>query len=230
MNIPRTKKKGGSKLLIFILIILIIASLRGGYLYIIKSPQYSLYKITKAVENNDLEDFEKYVDIDRTVTQLVDQILEREVKKFSFGSVKLEEELVKKVRPKIIKYIKDEIELFVLSGNIKNRGASNTDIPAINFHQELGLKYLEYKKIEKVEKHDNVAVVSLDIYHKRFKKHLKPKIKMKMVEDYWRVCEIRNIDSSLLIIEKLVNEKIEELSRPVKDWLNKMLPSKLRVV
>ncbi|SMB81093.1 hypothetical protein SAMN00017405_2036 [Desulfonispora thiosulfatigenes DSM 11270] len=226
MRATRTNKKSKKKLLIFMLIVVLITSLVVGYLYFLTTPQYSLLKITKAVEKHDLPTFEKYVDIDRVVTRLVDYVLEKEVKKISFGSVKLEKEIVKKIRPNIISYAKNEIRLFVAGGNIKNARASNAQIPVTSFAQDSGLEHLQYKGIEKIEKQGNTAKITLKIYHKRFKKELKPEIKMKKIEDYWRVYEINNIDSSLLIIEKLVSQKIKELHKPVKDWFSKVLPQK----
>ena len=51
-----------------------LAFIIGGssYYYIVGTPTYSLYKIKKAIQNHDSTEFNKYIDVERVVSSLID--------------------------------------------------------------------------------------------------------------------------------------------------------------
>ena len=68
----------GCIVLKFLLLLLVVA-LAGGYLYyqnFVGSPKYSLLQAHKAMENHDMEAFEKYVDVPSVTGSLIDQLAE----------------------------------------------------------------------------------------------------------------------------------------------------------
>ncbi|MFZ2331314.1 MAG: DUF2939 domain-containing protein, partial [Atribacterota bacterium] len=56
-------------LLLFFIVIVTVIIVWG----IIASPQYSLKQLKKAISRNDLQAYDKYVDLDRTVDYAIDQ-------------------------------------------------------------------------------------------------------------------------------------------------------------
>lgn len=210
-------------LLIFSLITLIIFTLVLGYMYWLKTPQYSLLQIKKAVDNHDLKNFKKYVDIDMLITGLVDQAVNLEMNKLNFISGSLKSEIGERIKPKIAQYTKNEIISYFEKNNSEEALKNYATISLFNFSTNTALKSLHYKGIEEIEKKDNSAFVKLKFYNKKSHKNLILNIKMRKLTNYWQVYKLTNTEAIMNLIEKeVIYNEINKLKKPLVNSIKKI--------
>ncbi|PAB61010.1 DUF2939 domain-containing protein [Anaeromicrobium sediminis] len=199
-----------NKKLIIALIGLIVVGTIVAYMYWVRTPQYSLNQIKKAVQQHDLITFEKYVDIDSLVTRFIDQAIAKEMHNSTDGTAKLAAGLVEMIKPKIVESSKNQIKAYIEKGDFEETKENDTGISVKHFY-----KGVEFRSIDKIKKSGNIDLVALKIYNKRFEEELILEVKMRKLDSYWQVVELNNIGSLMDKIEELENEKLAELNKPI---------------
>jgi hypothetical protein len=176
MNI---KKKVLIGLTILIVVILVSAFITWQFIRV--SPQYSVYRIYKAVENHDYDTFKKYVDVEGVSNNVVDKVFskaEEYTKKealkadaFSQMGYELGIALVMQMKPKIKEEMVSEIKKSVETGNFKK------DYKPQNIS--------DYYNHISVNKDGKIADVVIKV---KGKDDLK--LKMRNKGDYWQIFDM----------------------------------------
>lgn len=165
---------------LFIFIIIGLAS----WQYIIRTPQYSIFQMYRAVSKHDYERFSKYVDVEGVVDKLVDKAIdeafaetEEETKSedswYQMGyelGASLAEGLIMSWKPKLkeelVKQFREEVE----------KGSFRDDYKPANIS--------EAYKFAQVEREGKVARVTLT------KEGEEMKLMMRSVDNYWQIFEM----------------------------------------
>ncbi|PJE67834.1 hypothetical protein COU95_00330 [Candidatus Shapirobacteria bacterium CG10_big_fil_rev_8_21_14_0_10_40_9] len=186
------------KKLLPLIVLLPVALIAGlfGWNYVKSSPQYSVYKMYKAVEAHDYETFTKYVDIDSLVSSLVDKALEetkqkqaQETKGSEWAQLgqSFAEGLIALMKPTLKEQIKEAIKKEIEQGNFKKDYK-----PANAFKAITQIKVQRDGKIAKITlTNEKKGTLSL---------------RMRQKEGYWQIFDM-DFDFSEL---KSVEEKTQE--------------------
>ena len=181
-------KKENKKWLKFVGGIIIVAFVLGGsYYYISGTPQYSLYKLKKSIENHNSEQFYKYVDVDTVISSLtnwawkeVDQKIEKEKPEGEWGLLgyELGKGFVELLKPTIKEYLTATVKEAITTGFKEIEGEKE---------MEETFKKISYTDI-KVQKDGKVANVEIPHF---LNDGSSLKLKMRQTPDrYWKVIEI----------------------------------------
>ena len=90
------------------LLILVVAGFAFFFLYVVKTPHYSLYQIHKAVQSHDTTLFEQHVDLDSIYSKGIDDLIVSAVKgKKSIGLDFITAGILKLVKPTAVHALRD---------------------------------------------------------------------------------------------------------------------------
>jgi hypothetical protein len=86
----------------------VILGLAFFFFYVVKTPQYSLYLIHKAVQSHDTVSFEQHVDMDTIYSKGIDDLIASGLKgKKTIGADPFSASIIKLVKPTVVKALKD---------------------------------------------------------------------------------------------------------------------------
>jgi hypothetical protein len=153
------------KKIIIVLSVAIILTISGGYYYFTSTPTYSLYQLKKAIGTHDSATFNKYVDTDRVIDDLLTEATKE------IGS-ELEDNPFAGLAKNFLLSMKDE-----LKSNI------NKSIEEISSGKESGFSEVSIKDINQEGKSANVILVN--------SKNEEIRLSMVKVSDgYWKVVSV----------------------------------------
>ena len=90
------------------LLVLVVAGFAFFFLYVVKTPHYSLYQIHKAVQSHDTTLFEQHVDLDSIYSKGIDDLIVSAVKgKKSIGLDFITAGILKLVKPTAVHALRD---------------------------------------------------------------------------------------------------------------------------
>ena len=193
-----------------LLIILLICGGIFGYNYWKNSPEYSLLQIQKAVETNDKDLFEKYIDVDSIIEEIVD-----DVSKILLEKMNLEEDENSFFDPKVvaqgmIEIIKPTIDSSIEEGfesfweeNPDSEYYSNEDYERVK-------KALSSTKMSYLNKNGRVAFLGMEMLDPETNENTLFEFKLNKVENYWKISEISNL-------EKLIEDVIDDVENFLKE-------------
>lgn len=177
-------KKSRGRLVVALMVagVLLIAVV-GGLVWMnyTRSPAYSLGLLASAAQNRDWDSVQKYVDVEAIVGKAVDAALGKTLKEDTSGLGALGAELAQSTKPALVQQAKE-----VLRQSIE-RGAG-----AILPNRSWLVSSFVVKQVRSVTYIGDEALVTVEV-------PLKPgapfelKLKMKRVDDFWRVVAIENI-------------------------------------
>lgn len=186
-------------------------------LYWVKTPQYSLTLIQKAIQTHDVNSFEQHVNLDSIYNKGIDDLLAASMKgqgiskmdAFSAGIIQM-------LKPNLVSWLKG-LTLEAVAGNKDTSGQpsqnSKTMDPSAIFDQfKFGYKAesgnLKIKDVSVTNKEGDFADVLIVLNDKSLNKDFDLKAKMtKLSNGEWQVKEIVNIVSFIEALEKAAKEK-----------------------
>lgn len=172
-----------------------------GYRYWTRTPQYSLLQIQQAASSRNVEQFEKYVDIDSTVHGFVDDLVEVSLaahdslspqsslnpldalsKQFARG-------VASAIKPALAIAAKQSLRYYILNGKVEDENpSSTTGSPSFNFGKTVRERSAKFDGIEYVKTQNDVSHVGLRMLGKQ--PDAKPfiiELEMRWMNGYWQV-------------------------------------------
>lgn len=191
------------KIIIAIIIFIIIA---GGYNFWINTPQYSLYQIQKSVDTKDRVLFDKYVDTNGIIEEVVEDISElfieemetEESSEYSFFDPKvLAAGFVSLFQPAIESAIKESFDEFW-----------EDEVESVESKADLKFN-LESFEVSYITRDGKIAKLGLEGEDFDSGEIIKLEFKLNKIENYWRVTQITNLQDTLRQnldqVEELIN-------------------------
>lgn len=223
------------KLVVGLVVAFFIILFVGGVYYwqYTKSPKYSLLQAKNAFEQHDLNNFEKYVDVEGITNSLIDQLLEISTEKEqpkdkweqlgeSFGKG-----LVTLLKPQLSKLARQQIAKLVETGKLeKKRQRTKSEEPDFSLSDiwnKAGGEKAGFQGIEYIKKEGKIAYVGLKFFHKEYNTELILDLKMRDKGGYWQVAELSNFADYMKKLDELETKRINELNAPIIDEMKKTL-------
>ncbi len=198
------------KLFILLIFIFIIITVIISWKLMI-SPQYSLKQLKKAIANDNLVAFDKYVDLDRTIDQAIDQIWQyfsnpvSENGKSRWVNVRNEigYSLLSMAKPNLKEIIKKEVYNHIISEEL-SEDKSEEDNNLSNLlmrmvRERINPKDWEYQSINYATISGDIAFLGLTYYDQSRDANFIVEVKMRNMKGYWQIVEITNIAQLLNI-------------------------------
>jgi hypothetical protein len=191
----KPQKTGGSKWWIWLLVVLGIIVIVGalGWMYIKGTPQYSLYKMAKAVEKKDYTTFSKYFNVDAVIDDLLDKAIVESQKTMESqlaASSAEEKKLAQQYFENLINQMRTQMKE-------KAKADIKKQVEGGNFYADYRGAIISVFLNTKVKISGNEADVTL--INNKTKQTLP--LKMRKKAGYW---EIYKINASLEEIQKLI--------------------------
>jgi len=202
---------------LFILIILIVIIIISGYYFwsIIKSPQYSLKQLKKAISENNITMFEKYVDLDSVIDNLITQAYEyyssspeEDKKNTHWDNIRQEigNSVLSVIKPNLKAVIRKEVIRYVKTGQLPDNRDSNSGIYYFIsdlLKDKINPRQWEHQSINYTDIEGNFANVGLTYYDMAKSTNIIVEVKMREMGGYWQVIEIINTKHLLNIFKNL---------------------------
>jgi hypothetical protein len=192
------------KLFILLIFIIVIITVIISWKLMI-SPQYSLKQLKKAIANDNLVAFDKYVDLDRTIDQAIDQIWQyfsnpvSENGKSRWVNVRNEigYSLLSMAKPNLKEIIKKEVYNHIISEEL-SEDKSEEDNNLSNLlmrmvRERINPKDWEYQSINYATTSGDIAFLGLTYYDQSRDANFIVEVKMRNMKGYWQIVEITNI-------------------------------------
>ncbi len=171
-----------SRLPFVVAAVVLAALLVGGGLWwrsFTRSPAYSLGQLAKAVDNKDWDGVQKYVDIEALVNQVVDTALAQSIQDDDTGFGALAAGFAQSLKPSLVQQAKEAFR-----EGVEQDGGSSEGAPFAG--------YFSAKKVKSVTYIGDEALVTVEVPDDGGE-DFELKLKMKRVDDFWRVVGIENI-------------------------------------
>lgn len=194
-------------LLLFFIVIVTVIIVWG----IIASPQYSLKQLKKAISRNDLQAYDKYVDLDRTVDYAIDQTWQyftgsaSDNKKNPWQEIgnEIGYSLLSIAKPNLKEVIKKEVYGYITTGDLGRGNTKGEDGLSSLFFKKVTEKInpedWEFKSINYVKRKEGMAFLGLTYYDQAKDANFIVEVKMRNMKGYWQIIEITNITQLLNI-------------------------------
>lgn len=204
------------KRLLFLLFFIIVISLFISWRVII-SPQYSLKQLKKAIANNDAVTFDKYVDLDKTVDEVIDQIWQyysnpaADSRKSLWFDIRNEisGSLLSVIKPGLKEIIKKETYSFITQGRWDNAGSRYdnmlTTLLVKMVKEKVNPADWEFQSINYTKIEKDVASLGLTYYERTKQSNFIVEVKMRKMPGYWQIIEITNIEQLMNIFLNIDN-------------------------
>lgn len=177
------RPRKGRTVAIVVALALLLAAVGGGVAWVsyTRSPGHSLALLTQAAQGKDWDGVQKYVDVDSVVSQAVDAAVARNLGDDTVGLGALAAGLTQAMKPTLVQQAKDSLRKSVEQGKVPATGG------------QPGAAYIfAAKQVKSVTYIGDMALVTVDVPQKSGPPFAL-RLKMKRVDDFWRVTAIENI-------------------------------------
>ncbi|OHX65185.1 DUF2939 domain-containing protein [Flammeovirga pacifica] len=186
------------KLAIALITIFIIILGGGMYMYSMKdTPEVTFLEIKNAIDNKNVEEFNKYVDTDAVLESIVDQYVAYQLDKNN-GEMDISIGLLAMMKPAIISAVKEQVENGILSGDISLpntvEGVSADVIGLLALANGNGANY---KGIKTRDVSDTQASLTLQIQLDNTDVVNDLVIKLRKVENHWQIFDVQKLGKIL---------------------------------
>ena len=215
----------------------VILGLAFFFLYIVKTPQYSLYLIHKAVQSHDTVSFEQHVDLDSIFSKGIDGLIASGMKgKKNIGADPFSASVIKLVKPSVVKALKNAaLESVRREGpkdkvpavskengqTVKNNKAlkkkkkknkKENAIPLVKkLKERVDVSNLKIKDASITQKDSNTADISALLHNNKLNKDFNIKFRMdKLANGEWQIKEITNFVELLTKVEEATKQAARE--------------------
>ncbi|MGV3639864.1 MAG: DUF2939 domain-containing protein [Adhaeribacter sp.] len=197
------------------LLLLIVVLVAAGYLYyqnFTGSPKYSLLQAHEAMENHDMEAFEKYVDVPAVTGSLIDQLAEQRglIGALNPASGVLRQAL-RYMKPQLSQVAHKEIEKYVTTGDFKkdpNAPKKQVDISLSGLWHKVVSDSAAFKGVKYVKEEGEIALVGLEFTQPRYDTTMVLEVKMRDQGEHWQVVALTNTAELLKHTSRLQKQKL----------------------
>jgi hypothetical protein len=203
-----------NKFYIFVILLIIVFS--GFFLWrMMVSPQYSLRQLEKAMDEQNVTAFNKYVAVDEVVDSIVVQTWEYYTSKEETGSRwseirnEIGNTLLSVVKPNLKEIIKKELLDYIATGQWssseeeKENNISSIVIQVIK--EKIDPEQWDQQSINYTEINGNIAQVGLTYLDKKKEANFLLEVKMRNMNGYWQIIEISNVAQILNMYQNIDN-------------------------
>jgi hypothetical protein len=203
-----------NKFYIFVILLIIVFS--GFFLWrMMVSPQYSLRQLEKAMDEQNVTAFNKYVAVDEVVDSIVVQTWEYYTSKEETGSRwsgirnEIGNTLLSVVKPNLKEIIKKEVLDYIATGQWssseeeKENNISSIVIQVIK--EKIDPEQWDQQSINYTEINGNIAQVGLTYLDKKKEANFLLEVKMRNMNGYWQIIEISNVAQILNMYQNIDN-------------------------
>ena len=220
------------------LLILLVLCAAFFFLYVVKTPHYSLYQIHKAVQTHDTVLFERHVDLDTIYSKGLNDLISSGFKgKKNIGVDLFAAGVIKAMKPMVVSAMKDatldsvrrekkdkQVQASNNSGQSaqtekeslkKQKNKIENSIPLLQkLKKLLDVSNLKIKdgSVGKVE--NNVAGVSVILHDEELNKDFTVNLRMeKQAGDVWQIKEITNFADVLTEMNDAMKEAVKKAAK-----------------
>ena len=199
-----------------------------GYAAYRHSIRFSLYQAYKAYKKHDITTFEKYVDLDGLLSNLIDDLTNIQGTDDSWLN-DIIDGLVSVVKPQILPSIKQDVINLIEQGTHEQQASS---VDGQNLFNTLINRYLPHKNkklfrgISYTIRDGKIAYVGLLLFHPRYDTTLTLEVKMRNKGSYWQIASITNINSYIHSVDSLEQIRTDRVNRELVKKMNNILQLK----
>lgn len=215
------------KPIVWIILLTFLAA--GGYwLYdrYVQGPEYSLYQIKKAVDARDMAAIEKYVDVTRTSTSLLEQTTQAGLAQMSETDRAMAGLFIGMMmasqKDKVLQTLRAELEQYVREGKASQGPPANMNpqewaqiqslLPLEKVLRESQLENSQLEDIAYVNQQDSLAVVGLSLRVPSQPEAMVLELQMLDKGDHWQVIGLPNAGAFLKQLGVL--ESLQQIKMP----------------
>ena len=215
----------------------VILGLAFFFFYVVKTPQYSLYLIHKAVQSHDTVSFEQHVDLDTIYSKGIDDLIASGLKgKKTIGADPFSASIIKLVKPTVVKALKDATLESVMrerpkekvttasketgqtaqnDNALKKKNKKNKKEDAIplvkKLKERVDVSNLKIKDASITQKDSNTADISALLHNNKLNKDFNINFRMdKLANGEWQIKEITNFVELLTKVEEATKQAARE--------------------
>ncbi|MFW6148715.1 MAG: hypothetical protein ACOC6D_02515 [Atribacterota bacterium] len=200
---------------LFVIIIILVIISGFSFWKIIISPQYSLKQLKKAISENDVTVFEKYVALDNVVDSIITQswnyyyLAEETETRWDKIRQEIGNSLLSVVKPNLKEIIKKEVLEYIKTGSWADieKEDENKIYSVVRrlIKKRVDPQQWDQQSINYTEVEGDTAHVGLTYYDQSKKTNFLVEVKMRYMNGYWQLMEITNITQLINIFENLNN-------------------------
>lgn len=213
---------------ILITAFLIVVGVAFYFFYWMRTPQYTFNQIRDAVQQHDLNKFEKHIDLNSIYSHAYNDLVyyslgdPHEANPFLLS-------IIKSLQNAVVHTMVEQTREYVETGSLTNEKTSsnNNNTQQTNslepkngsqelaeqFKERIGLVYMVYKGIESTENNDKATDIAVKIYDTQLEHDFILNIKMYELDDgTWRISEITNLKEFMAEREQAISEKLRQLN------------------
>jgi len=199
------------KIFFITVIIAIIAISVLLFWQVTNSPRYSLKKLDNAIKEHDVNAFNKYVDLDATIDEIIVQTWKHYTAGEATGSrwneirSDIGNTLLSVVKPNIKEMIKKEVNAYIVtgewSGNRTDNGSGISSMIIKIIREKIDPGQWDQQSVNYTEVEGKIAYVGLTYFDKSRDTNFLLEVKMRDMNGYWQIIEISNIAQILNIYQ-----------------------------
>jgi len=190
------------KKLLLIGCVLLVATITIVPLYMahIRSPKYSLWQAKKAFEEHDVASFEKHVDVEGVVDNLIDDVLElgmekgKPTKDWEGSGHSIGEGLVTVIKPQLTKIARKEISNLIETGEFEKKEAESekSEFPLRQLWRDMKAEKSTFKGIAYKRREGKIAYIGLIFRTEKRDTPFVVNLKMRDLDSHWQVVGVTN--------------------------------------
>lgn len=183
---PLTPQKQSRTPLLITIGVLVVALIAAGLWWhsFTRTPRYSLGQLTNAVQKKDWDGVQKYVDVDAVVEQLMDVAMGQVLEEDDSGFGALAAGLMESMKPVLAQQVRKALQESVEEG-VDSESESASLVGALTANTVKKTTYIGDEALVTVKSED-ASGESLEL-----------RLRMRRVEDFWRITGIENIEDFL---------------------------------
>ena len=215
--------------LLLALLVTLLAVVVWYFTYWVKTPQYALNQIGRAVQQHDLKTFEKHVDMETLYSSAYDDVVG-----VTFGEERMSSPivtaLVQNIKGVAVPILIDQTKHYVNSGKLNEPEPSDADSPMLqnngtaivnNLKNKTGVDAMHYDGLDKIEKNGTDAIVTIDVTDRELDKQFLVALKLRQLADGgWQLTKITNLRELISERDKAVAAKLAEINAPVQKQID----------
>ncbi len=222
---------------------LLVLGLAVFFLYVVKTPHYSLYLINKAVQSHDTVLFEEHVDLDSIYSKGIDDLIKFGLKgKSEIGVDPFAATIIRAVKPTVVQAMKDATLESVKKEKVrpaenasgqkaqpvslqkaqltdgqpaKKKNKTADRIPMVKkLKERLDISNLKFKDVTVKQKGNGTADVTILTHEVKADKDFNLDLRMEQMDSgKWKVTEITNFIEFLTDVEKETKKAVKDSVR-----------------
>ena len=220
-------------ILLVVTIMVILGLIGVFYWQSTRNPRYSLLQVQKAINQNDLVNFKKYVDIEGISNSLIDQALkmaaEQEQSEDEWEQLgdAIARGFIELLKPRLSELIQLQIVKLVETGEHEFREQTtdpgDPEVSISDIWDKAEGDKAVFQGIEYIKREGKIAYVGLKFFYEEYDADLILDLKMRDMGSYWQIAEFSNLAEFLKKIDQHETQRIYQLNVPIIEEIKKTL-------